>query len=60
MLDYKIRTKLTGHKYDSYVELVSLAKLFQNDVKRDDGRKEFFKKHKTDNVSIGRTGPKFS
>ena len=55
-LDYKIRTKLTGHKYDSYAELVGLARLFEKDVKEEDGRREFFKKHKTDNLSVGRFG----
>ncbi|XP_057511924.1 uncharacterized protein LOC130794016 [Actinidia eriantha] len=55
-LDYKIRMKLTGHKYDSYAELVGLAKLFEKDVKEEDGRREFFKKQKTDNFSGGRGG----
>ncbi|GFS42564.1 hypothetical protein Acr_00g0080590 [Actinidia rufa] len=55
-LDYKIRTKLTGHKYDNYAELVGLTKLFEKDVKEEDGRREFFKKQKTDNLSGGRGG----
>ena len=37
-LDYKIKTKLTDRKYDSYVEVVNLAKLFKKDVKEDDRR----------------------
>ncbi|GFZ00425.1 hypothetical protein Acr_14g0000610 [Actinidia rufa] len=55
-LDYKIRTKLTGHKYDSYAELVVWQNCLKKDVKEEDGRREFFKKQKTDNFSGGRGG----
>ena len=58
-MDYKIRINLTCHKYDSYAELVRLTKLFEKDVKEDDGRREFFKKHKIDNISLGRIGAVF-